>query len=81
MAYITLDEAKQFLSTIYVSAYQNENTEIPDDSILQEDIDAMTALIDSYIKRSYDQVIVGVSKTIFKYDLRISLSERKYRYS
>jgi len=61
MAYITLDEAKQFLSTIYVSAYQNENTDIPDDSILQEDIDAMTALIDSYIKRSYDQVIAGVS--------------------
>ncbi len=61
MAYITLNEAKQFLGDIYESAYENDVTDIPDETILQEDIDAMSALIDSYIKRSYDQAITGTA--------------------
>ena len=60
MAYLTLDEAKQYLGDLYDSAYLNESTEAPDDAVLQEDIDAGTALINSYVKRAYNFEIVGV---------------------
>lgn len=59
MAYITLDEAKQYLGDVYQSAYINVNTDMVDDSILQEDIDIATDLIDQSIMKLYDKTITG----------------------
>jgi phage gp36-like protein len=59
MAYITLDEAKQFLGDLYESAYYDESTELPNDTYLQEDIDSGHALVNSYVKRQYNFVITG----------------------
>lgn len=74
MAYLELADAKQYLGTdVYESAYDditNEGT--PNDAILQSDIDAITATIDSYVMQAYDKVITGVqSLNILK-----SLSEQ-----
>ncbi len=60
MAYITLEQAKQYLGDIYESAYINVVTEVLDDTILQEDIDGVTGVIDSYVKQVYNQVLTGV---------------------
>ena len=61
MAYLELAEAKQYLGTdVYESAYDdftNEGT--TDDTVLQNDIDAITATIDSYVMQAYDKVITG----------------------
>lgn len=57
MAYLTLDEAKQYLGDKYLSAYININTELVDDTILQADLDRLTADIDNRIGREYSQVI------------------------
>jgi phage gp36-like protein len=59
MSYITLAEAKQYLGDIYESAYINVTTDLVDDTILQDDIDAVTAVIDSYVKQVYNQVLTG----------------------
>jgi phage gp36-like protein len=59
MAYITLDEAKQYLGDVYESAYMNINTELADDSILSADIDDITATINGYVKQIYDKAITG----------------------
>ena len=61
MAYQTLAQAKQYLGTdVYESAYDdftNEGT--PDDTVLQNDLDSVTAVIDSYVMQAYDKVITG----------------------
>ena len=57
MAYLTLDEAKQYLGDRYLSAYININTEVVDDTILQADLDRITADINNRIGRVYSQVI------------------------
>ena len=61
MAYITLDQSKQYLGKdVYESAYDdftNEGTQ--DDAVLQNDIDSITAVIDSYVMQAYDKVITG----------------------
>ena len=61
MAYITLDEAKQYLGNdVYQSAYDDiDNEGTPDDVTLQNDIDSITAIIDSYVMQVYDKIITG----------------------
>jgi hypothetical protein len=57
MSYLTLDEAKQYLGDRYLSAYININTDLVDDTILQSDLDRITADINNRIGRVYSQVI------------------------
>lgn len=74
MAYITLAQAKQYLGTnVYESAYDDiTNPGTQDDNVLQNDIDSITAVIDSYVMQVYDKVITGTqSLNILK-----SLSEQ-----
>ena len=59
MSYLTLDEAKQYLGDLYKSAYYDDDTEEPDDAVLQQDIDTANALVNSYVKRAYNFEIVG----------------------
>tara|TARA_R110002020_G_scaffold35123_4_gene106167 strand:- start:2736 stop:3185 length:450 start_codon:yes stop_codon:yes gene_type:complete len=59
MAYITLDQAKQYLGDIYESAYINITTDLVDETILQDDIDGITGVIDSYVKQIYNQTLTG----------------------
>jgi len=61
MAYITLAQAKQYLGKdVYESAYDDfTNAGTPDEAVLQNDIDSMTAVIDSYVMQAYDKVITG----------------------
>tara|TARA_R110002020_G_scaffold125388_3_gene282602 strand:+ start:4643 stop:5092 length:450 start_codon:yes stop_codon:yes gene_type:complete len=59
MAYITLAQAKQYLGDIYESAYINITTELVDETILQDDIDGITGVIDSYVKQTYNQTLTG----------------------
>mgnify|MGYP003639047282 CR=1 FL=1 len=74
MAYLTLAQGKQYLGAdVYESAYDDiTNTGTPDDSVLTNDIDSITAVIDSYVMQVYDKVITGIqSLNILK-----SLSEQ-----
>ena len=74
MAYLELADAKQYLGTdVYESAYDDVTNEgTPSDAVLQNDIDAITATIDSYVMQAYVKVISGVqSLNILK-----SLSEQ-----
>lgn len=59
MAYITLAEAKQYLGDVYESAYINVTTDLVDETILQDDIDGVTSVIDSYVKQVYNQTLTG----------------------
>ncbi len=59
MAYITVYELKQYLGDVYESAYININTQSTDDTILQEDIDIATDLIDQSVMKLYDKTITG----------------------
>ena len=61
MAYITLAQAKQYLGVdVYESAYDSYTTPgTPDDSVLTNDIDSITAVIDSYVMQAYDKTITG----------------------
>ena len=61
MAYITLADAKQYLGTdVYESAYDSfTSAGTPDDAVLQNDIDSITAIVDSYVMQAYDKVITG----------------------
>jgi phage gp36-like protein len=64
MSYITLTEAKQYLGDVYLSAYINVATDLVDDTILQDDIDGVTSVIDSYVKKLYDQTLVGAQTLV-----------------
>ena len=70
MSYITLDQAKDYLGDLYESAYDDGG--IPNDALLTEDIDSVTALVDSYVKRAYDFVITGTQSL----NLLKSISEK-----
>jgi len=70
MSYITLDQAKDYLGDLYESAYDDNGT--PNDALLTEDIDSVTALVDSYVKRAYDYVITGAQSL----NLLKSISEK-----
>lgn len=61
MAYITLAQSKQYLGVdVYESAYDDfTNSGTPDDAVLTNDIDSITAVIDSYVMQVYDKVITG----------------------
>lgn len=59
MAYITIDEAKQYLGDKYESAYLNINTGLADEAILQADIDDITSKINGYVKQVYNKTITG----------------------
>ena len=77
MSYITLDDAKQFLGPVYESAYEDAETEIPNEDWLQEDIDAMCAIIDSHITRLYEQTITGTRSLALLKSYAQSLLVRK----
>ena len=64
MAYQTLDEAKQYLGDVYQSAYINVVTEALDDTILQDDLDGVTSVIDSYVKKLYNQTLTGAQTLV-----------------
>lgn len=85
MAYLTLDEAKQYLgSDVYLSAYDDiDNEGTPDDATLQNDIDAITAIVDSYVMQVYDKIITGAqSLNILKAISQQMLLAKAYeRYS
>jgi len=61
MAYITIAQSKQYLGQdVYESAYDDfSNPGTPDDAVLQNDIDSITAVIDSFVMQAYDKVITG----------------------
>ena len=81
MAYITLAQAKQALgSDLYSSAYDDfTNPGTPSDTVLQEDIDYCTGVIDAALVQSYNSVsspitgtsalalLKGYAETILKY--------------
>jgi len=64
MAYQTLVEAKQYLGDIYESAYINITTDLVDETILQDDIDGVTSVIDSYVKKVYNQTLTGAQTLV-----------------
>ncbi len=72
MSYITLDQAKQLLGDVYESAYINITTQVVDDTILQDDIDGVTSVIDSYVKKLYNQTLTGAQTLV----LMRSISEQ-----
>jgi len=72
MAYQTLDEAKQILGDVYESAYINITTQVVDPTILQDDIDGVTSVIDSYVKKLYDKPLTGAQTLV----LMRSISEQ-----
>lgn len=63
MSYLTLDQAKAYLGDLYKSSYRDNTSEFgceePDEALLQEDIDAVTALVNSYVRTQYDFEIVA----------------------
>lgn len=87
MPYLTLDDAKQYLGVdVYESAYDDvTNPGTPNDVILQEDIDAQTALIDSYLMRIYnpDTPITGTNALNILKDIsqKLLLAKAYERYS
>jgi len=82
MAYLTLEEAKQYLGDKYLSAYININTELVDDAILQADLDRITADIDNRIKQLYNYTITntGALNTLrdISYQLLDYICYRRY---
>jgi len=80
MSYITLDQAKDYLGDLYESAYDDNGT--PNDALLQEDIDSVTATIDAYVKKQYDFNIVGVQSLAMlkSYSERLLKSKAYERY-
>ena len=60
MAYLTLAQGKQALGNrLYESAYIEFDTEVVNDDILEEDIDFVSDIIDTYLKRIYNSAITG----------------------
>ena len=60
MSYISLEQAKSYLGELYNSAYFDDDTCEPSEALLQEDIDAVTALVNSYVKKQYNFEIIAV---------------------
>lgn len=61
MSYLTLEQAKNYLNSLYASAYTPNDSDClePSETLLQEDIDAVTALVNSYVKTQYNFEIVA----------------------
>ena len=80
MSYITLEQAKDYLGDLYESAYDDNGT--PNDALLTEDIDSVTATIDAYVKKQYDFTIVGVQSLAMlkSYSERLLKSKAYERY-
>lgn len=77
MSYLTLEQAKNYLGNLWESAYtpNDSNCLDPSDALLQEDVDAVTALVNSYVKKQYNFEIVeaeslsllkGISERLLK---------------
>lgn len=80
MAYLTLDQAKDYLGDLYLSAYDDSGT--PNNALLTEDIDSVTATVDAYVKKQYDFIIVGVQSLAMlkSYSERLLKSKAYERY-
>ena len=80
MAYLTLDQAKDYLGDLYLSAYDDGGT--PNDALLTEDIDSVTATVDAYVKKQYDFTIVGAQSLAMlkSYSERLLKSKAYERY-
>lgn len=78
MAYVTLAQSKQYLGTdLYNGAYDDFVTPgTPDDTVLTEDIDYTTGVIDGYIKQTYNSTITGTQSL----NILRSISERLLKY-
>jgi len=65
MAYITLAQAKQALGVdLYESAYDDFTAPgTPSDTVLQEDIDFVSGVIDSAIVQTYNSISVPITGT------------------
>ncbi len=65
MAYITLAQSKQAIGTdLYESAYDDFTSPgTPSDTVLQEDIDYVTGVIDSALVQTYNSVTVPITGT------------------
>lgn len=62
MAYLTVAQAKQILGTdMYESAYIDITTDLASTTILQEDIDYVSDIIDGYLKRIYNTAVTGAA--------------------
>ena len=62
--YLTLAEAKSFLTEIYENAYYSTLTSSIEDAELQGDIDEVEAEVDAGIKRAYDKTITGAQSLL-----------------
>jgi phage gp36-like protein len=85
MSYIELAQAKQYLGTdVYQSAYDDiDNEGTPNDTVLQNDIDSITAIIDSYVMQVYDKTITGTQSLNILKDIseKMLLAKAYERYS
>lgn len=65
MSYLTLAQAKQSLGNdLYVSAYDDfTNPGTPSDTVLQEDIDYVTGVINKYLIKTYDVIGTPITAT------------------
>jgi len=65
MAYITLAQSKQALgSLLYESAYDDfANPGTPSDTVLQEDIEFVTGVIDAALLKTYNTITVPIPVT------------------
>lgn len=78
MAYITEAQAKQVLGKrIYESAYINVSTDTYDETILTEDIAAVSAVIDGYLKRIYNTTPTGAASLALLKSIAEALIKRK----
>lgn len=77
MSYLTLEQAKNYLGSLWESAYTPNDSDYcePSDVLLQEDINAVTALVNSYVKKQYNFEIIeteslallkGISERLLK---------------
>lgn len=62
--YLTLDEAKSFLTEIYESAYFSTLTDTVEDAELQSDIDEVEAEAEAAIQKAYSTTITGVKSLL-----------------
>lgn len=56
--YLTIEQAQKYLGELYNSAYYDEDLCQANPELLQEDIDSVSALVNSYVKTQYNFEIV-----------------------
>lgn len=69
MAYITLQQAKDFLGEIYENAYYSNTSEQIEDSFLTADIANIDAFIDASVQRAYNKTITGTQSLALLLDI------------